>query len=61
MALAYDLIILLDPNAEDDAQAKVLSDVEASIAQAGGTIANNQDWARRSWLPDAAQARARYA
>ena len=47
MALAYDLIILLDPNAEDDAQAKVLSDVEASIAQAGGTIANNQDWGQK--------------
>jgi small subunit ribosomal protein S6 len=47
VALAYDLIILLDPNAEDDAQAKVLSDVEASIAQAGGTIANNQDWGQK--------------
>lgn len=47
MALAYDLIILIDPNAEEDAQAKVLSDVEASIAQAGGAIANNQDWGQK--------------
>jgi len=47
VALAYDLIIMLDPSAEDDAQAKVLSDVEASIARAGGTIANNQDWGQK--------------
>jgi small subunit ribosomal protein S6 len=47
VALAYDLIILLDPSAEDDAQAKVLSDVEASIAQAGATIANDQDWGQK--------------
>ena len=47
MALAYDLIILLDPAAEDDAQAKVLSDVEASIAQAGGNVVNKQDWGQK--------------
>ena len=47
MALAYDLTLLLDTGADDDARAKVLRDVEAAIAQAGGTIANNQDWGQK--------------
>jgi len=47
VAIAYDLIILLDPSAEDDAQAKVLRDVEAAIAQAGGNVVNNQDWGQK--------------
>ena len=45
--MAYDLILLLDPSADDDARAKVLGDVEGAIAQAGGNIANNQDWGQK--------------
>jgi small subunit ribosomal protein S6 len=45
--LAYDLILLLDSGADDDARAKVLSDVEAAIGQAGGNVANNQDWGQK--------------
>ena len=47
VALAYDLTLLLDTNADDDARAKVLRDVEGAIAQAGGSIANNQDWGQK--------------
>jgi small subunit ribosomal protein S6 len=47
VALAYDLTLLLDTSADDDARAKVLRDVEGAIAQAGGSIANNQDWGQK--------------
>jgi small subunit ribosomal protein S6 len=47
VALAYDLTLLLDTGADDDARAKVLRDVEGAIAQAGGSIANNQDWGQK--------------
>jgi small subunit ribosomal protein S6 len=47
VALPYDLTLLLDPNAEDDARAKVLRDVEGAIAQAGGSINNSQDWGQK--------------
>jgi small subunit ribosomal protein S6 len=44
--MAYDLILMLDPS-DDDARAKVLGDVETAIAQAGGSVANNQDWGQK--------------
>src|SRR5215218_1851319 len=47
VALAYDLTLLLDTTVEDDARAKVLRDVDGAIAQAGGSIANNQDWGQK--------------
>jgi ribosomal protein S6 len=47
VAPAYDLILMLDPAAEDDAQAKVLSDVENAVSQAGGNVLNNQDWGQK--------------
>jgi small subunit ribosomal protein S6 len=47
VATAYDLIVLLDPSADDDAQSKVLRDVEAAIGQAGGSVANSQDWGQK--------------
>jgi small subunit ribosomal protein S6 len=47
VAASYDLIVLLDPSAEDDARAKVLSDVESAIGQAGGNVLNNQDWGQK--------------
>ena len=45
--MAYDLILLLDPSADDDARATVLRNVETAIAQAGGNVANNQDWGQK--------------
>jgi small subunit ribosomal protein S6 len=47
VAVAYDLTLLLDPSADDDARAKVLSDVETAIAQAGGSVENKQDWGKK--------------
>jgi small subunit ribosomal protein S6 len=47
VASAYDLILLLDATAEDDARAKVLSDVEAAIGQVGGSVENKQDWGKK--------------
>jgi small subunit ribosomal protein S6 len=47
VALAYDLTLLLDATAEDDARAKVLSDIDNAIAQGGGTVANQQDWGKK--------------
>jgi small subunit ribosomal protein S6 len=44
--MAYDLILMLDPS-DDDARAKVRGDVETAIAQAGGSVANNQDWGQK--------------
>jgi small subunit ribosomal protein S6 len=43
----YDLVLLLSVNSEDEARAKVLTDVEAAISAAGGTLSRNQDWGRR--------------
>ena len=43
----YDLVLLLSMTSEDAARAKILADVEAMIAAAGGSIARNQDWGRR--------------
>jgi small subunit ribosomal protein S6 len=43
----YDLVLLLSKTAEDDARAKILSDIEAAIASAGGSVERNQDWGTR--------------
>lgn len=43
----YDLVLLLSLNSDDDARAKVLTDVEAAITGAGGSVSRNQDWGRR--------------
>lgn len=45
--IVYDLVLLLSLNSDDDVRAKVLSDVEAAITGAGGTVSRNQDWGRR--------------
>ena len=42
----YDLVLLLDPQAEDDRRQKILSDVRAMVA-ASGEIVNEQDWGTR--------------
>jgi small subunit ribosomal protein S6 len=43
----YDLILVLSPTAEDDRRAKIVTDVEAQIAAAGGEVARNDDWHSR--------------
>ena len=43
----YDLVLMLSADAEETTRSKILSDVEASINQAGGGIERNDDWGRR--------------
>jgi small subunit ribosomal protein S6 len=43
----YDLVLLLSMSSEDTARAKIVTDVEAAIAAAGGTLSRNQAWGRR--------------
>jgi small subunit ribosomal protein S6 len=46
-AALYDLVLLLDTEAEDDRRAKILADVEAAIA-AAGEVVGTHDWGRRA-------------
>jgi small subunit ribosomal protein S6 len=46
-SIVYDLVLLLSLESDDDARAKVVSDVEAAISAAGGTVSRNQAWGRR--------------
>jgi small subunit ribosomal protein S6 len=46
-APTYDLVVLLDPAAEDEQRQKILSDVQAMISS-GGEIVSNHDWGTRS-------------
>jgi small subunit ribosomal protein S6 len=43
----YDLIVLLATSAEDDRRARILADVEQTIADGGGSIELKQDWGVR--------------
>ena len=43
----YDLMLVLSSSAEEDARAKVLSDVETQITAAGGTLERQDDWHNR--------------
>jgi small subunit ribosomal protein S6 len=43
----YDLVLLLAPDAEDSTRSKILSDVEASITGAGGSVERNDNWGTR--------------
>jgi small subunit ribosomal protein S6 len=43
----YDLIVLLSTSAEDDRRARVLADIEQTIADNGGTIELKQEWGVR--------------
>jgi small subunit ribosomal protein S6 len=45
-APTYDLMLLLDPNAEEDQRTKILSDVEALIGR-HGSLAGRNDYGRR--------------
>jgi small subunit ribosomal protein S6 len=46
MARLYDLMILLDPDAPDDRQSTVVSEVESMIAS-GGELVGHHDWGVR--------------
>lgn len=46
-APVYDLVLLLDPRAEDAQREKVVNDAERIIA-GGGTIVENQAWGMRA-------------
>jgi small subunit ribosomal protein S6 len=46
-ATVYDLVLLLSLESDEDARAKVLSDVESAITAVGGSVSRNQAWGRR--------------
>jgi small subunit ribosomal protein S6 len=43
----YDLILMLTADAEESTRTKILSDVEAAITTAGGSVERNDEWGRR--------------
>jgi len=43
----YDLTLLLSLESDDAARAKVVSDVESTIAAGGGSVEHKFDWGRR--------------
>jgi small subunit ribosomal protein S6 len=43
----YDLTLLLSTEIEDERRAKILSDVQASITAAGGSVARHDTWGKR--------------
>jgi small subunit ribosomal protein S6 len=43
----YDLVLLLSTTAEPEDRAKIVADIEASIAAAGGSVQRKQDWGTR--------------
>jgi small subunit ribosomal protein S6 len=43
----YDLMLMLDSSGDDAARAKILADVEQSIAAGGGTVELKQAWGTR--------------
>src|SRR5579862_1303300 len=46
-AKVYDLILMLDPAAEDDVRAKIVADARAAIG-ASGTLIGEQPWGLRT-------------
>ncbi len=43
----YDLMLVLSLTAEDERRAAILSDVQAQISSAGGSVERNDDWHAR--------------
>jgi len=43
----YDLMVLLSTSAEDERRARILADVEQTIADNGGTVELKQEWGVR--------------
>lgn len=46
-AYLYDLVLLLDPDLEDERREKILTDTEAIILDHGGDIVERHDWGVR--------------
>ena len=46
-ATLYDLVLLLSFESDDDARAKIVTDVESAIDAAGGSVSHKQEWGRR--------------
>jgi small subunit ribosomal protein S6 len=46
-SIVYDLVLLLSLESEETARAKVLSEIEAAVSAAGGSLSRNQEWGRR--------------
>jgi small subunit ribosomal protein S6 len=44
----YDLMLMLSSTADDERRAKIVADVEASIADGGGRLERNDAWGMRS-------------
>jgi small subunit ribosomal protein S6 len=45
-APTYDLVLLIDPKAEDAARAKIVSDTRSAV-EAGGELLRHDDWGER--------------
>ncbi len=45
--ILYDLVLLLSMQSDDDARAKIVTDIEAAVTAAGGSLSRNQTWGRR--------------
>ena len=45
--ILYDLVLLLSTSADEEARAKIVAEVEAMIAAAGGTVSRKQAWGQR--------------
>lgn len=43
----YDLMVLLSTSAEDERRARILADVEQTIADGGGVVELKQEWGTR--------------
>ncbi|MGD0456104.1 MAG: 30S ribosomal protein S6 [Solirubrobacteraceae bacterium] len=46
-APTYDLVLILDPRAEDDARAKIVADTRSTI-EAGGELLRHDEWGERA-------------
>jgi small subunit ribosomal protein S6 len=44
---AYDLVLLIDPNAADERRAEIIGGVKERIDQGGGTLRHDVDWGER--------------
>ena len=44
----YELTLLLSTDAEEEARARILSEVEAAIQRGGGSVVNKSAWGTRS-------------
>lgn len=44
----YELTLLLSTDAEEEARARILSDVEGAIQRGGGSVVNKSAWGTRS-------------